>query len=52
VRLTLKTQTFMRHRSITTTADTCMHLDRDDLEQAMRLAYLRWQKVGAEKAAD
>jgi integrase len=40
-----KTQMFMRHKSITTTADTYMHLDREDLEEAMRLAYLRWQDL-------
>ena len=38
-----KTQMFVRHKSITTTADTYMHLDRDDLEQAMKLAHIRWQ---------
>jgi hypothetical protein len=33
-----KTQLFMRHRSITTTADTYVHLDREELEEAMRLS--------------
>ena len=43
---------FMRHKSITTTADTYMHLDRDDLEEAMKLAYARWQELTAEEEAD
>lgn len=47
-----KTQMFMRHKSITTTADTYMHLDREDLEEAMRLAYLRWQELGVDEEAD
>jgi hypothetical protein len=42
----------MRHKSINTTADTYMHLDREDLEQAMRLAYLRWREVGGDEEAD
>jgi integrase len=40
-----ETQMFMRHKSITTTADTYMHLDREDLEEAMRFADLRWQDL-------
>jgi site-specific recombinase XerC len=44
-----KTQLFMRHRSITTTADVYVHLDREELEEAMRIAYLRWQELGAER---
>ena len=40
-----RTQMFMRHRSITTTADTYMHLDRADLEESMRLACLRWREL-------
>ena len=36
------------HKSITTTADTYMHLDRDDLEEAMKLAYVRWQQLSEE----
>jgi integrase/recombinase XerD len=47
-----RTQMFMRHKSITTTADTYMHLDREDLEQAMKLAYVRWQGLTAEEEAD
>ena len=47
-----RTQMFMRHQSITTTADTYMHLDRDDLEEAMKLAYARWQELTAEEEAD
>jgi integrase len=47
-----RTQMFMRHRSITTTADTYMHLDRQDLEEAMNLAYVRWQELTAEEEAD
>jgi hypothetical protein len=43
---------FMRHKSITTTADTYMHLDREDLEESMRLAYLRWREVSDEEKAD
>lgn len=43
-----RTQMFMRHKSITTTADTYMHLDRDDLEEAMKLAYVRWQQLSEE----
>lgn len=43
-----RTQMFMRHRSITTTADTYMHLDRQDLEDAMRLAEIRWQALARE----
>ena len=45
-----RTQMFMRHKSITTTADTCLHLDRDDLEEAMKLAYIRWQQLSEEEA--
>lgn len=45
-----KTQMFLRRKSITTTADTYMHLDREDLEEAMRLAYIRWQQVTEEEA--
>ena len=41
---------FMRHKSITTTADTYMHLDRADLEEAMKLAYVRWQQLAEEEA--
>jgi hypothetical protein len=40
------------HKSITTTADTYKHLDCEDLEEAMRLAYLRWQEVSDDKEAD
>jgi hypothetical protein len=29
-----------------------MHLDREDLEEAMRLAYLRWQELGVDEEAD
>jgi integrase len=36
-----KTQMFMQHKSINATADTYLHLDREDLEEGMRLAYLR-----------
>lgn len=42
----------MRHKSITATADIHMHLDRDDLEEAMKLAYMRWQELGAAEEAD
>ena len=42
----------MRHKSITTTADTYMHLDREDLEEAMKLAYVRWQELTAREEAD
>ena len=45
-----KTQLFMRHKSINTTADMYLHLDREDLEDAMRLAYLRWS--GGDEEAD
>lgn len=45
-----RTQMFMRHKSITTTADTYMHLDRADLEDAMKLAYIRWQQLAEEEA--
>jgi hypothetical protein len=45
-----RTQMFMRHAWITTTADTYMHLDRADLEESMRLAYLRWRELGDEVA--
>jgi len=41
---------FMRHKSITMTADTYMHLDRDDLEEAMKLACIRWQQLSEEEA--
>jgi hypothetical protein len=41
---------FMRQKSITTTADTYLHLDRVDLEEAMRLAYLRWSEPSEEEA--
>jgi len=27
-----------------------MHLDREDLDEAMRLAYLRWTQLGEEEA--
>ena len=40
---------FMRHKSITTTADTYMHLDREDLEEAMKLAYVRLQELAKRK---
>jgi hypothetical protein len=40
---------FMRHKSITTTADTYMHLDRADLEESMRLAYIRWRELTDEE---
>ena len=43
---------FMRHKSITTTADTYMHLDREDLEEGMKLASIRWQELTAEEEAD
>ena len=43
---------FMRHKSITTTADTYMHLDRDDLEEAMKLHYVRLQELREEEEAD
>jgi hypothetical protein len=39
-----------RHESITTTADTYMHLDRQDLEDATKLAYIRWQQLAEEEA--
>jgi hypothetical protein len=29
-----------------------MHLDREDLEEAMRLAYLRWLELGVDEKAD
>jgi hypothetical protein len=29
-----------------------MHLDCDDLEQAMKLAYARWQQLAEEEVAD
>jgi site-specific recombinase XerC len=45
-----RTQMFIRHKSITTTADTYMHLDRTDLEEAMKLAYIRWQQLSEEEA--
>ena len=45
-----RTQMFMRHKSITTTADTYMHLDREDLEEATKLAYARWSELTAEEA--
>ena len=41
---------FMRHKSITTTADTYMHLDRVDLEEAMRLAYPHWSEPSEDEA--
>ena len=47
-----RTQMFMRHKSITTTADTYMHLDRDDLEEAMKLHYVRLQELREEEEAD
>ena len=47
-----RTQMFMRHKSITTTADTYMHLDREDLEEAMKLANVRWQELASEEEAD
>lgn len=47
-----KTQMFMRHKSINTTADTYLHLDREDLEEGMRLAYLRWQEASGDEDAD
>ena len=40
------------HKSITTTADTYMHLDREDLEEGMKLASIRWQELTAEEEAD
>lgn len=39
-----RTQMFMRHKSITTTADVYMDLDQNDLIEGMRAAYLRWQE--------
>lgn len=42
----------MRHKSITTTADTYMHLDREDLEEVMRPAYLRWADLVGDEEAD
>ncbi len=47
-----RTQLFMRHKSITTAAHTYMHLDREDLEEAMKLAYIRWQELTAKEEAD
>ena len=47
-----KTQMFMRHKSITTTADTYMHLDREDLEEAMKLHYVRLHELTEEEEAD
>jgi integrase len=47
-----RTRMFMHHRSITTTADTYIHLDREDLEEAMKLAYVRWQELTAKEEAD
>lgn len=43
---------FMRHKSINTTADTYLHLDREDLGEGMRLAYLRWQEASGNEEAD
>ena len=39
----------MRHKSITTTADTYMHVDREDLEEAMKLAYIRRQQLARKR---
>ena len=39
-----RTQMFMRHKSITTTADVYMDLDQNDLIEGMRAAYLRGQE--------
>jgi integrase len=47
-----RTQMFMRHKSITATADIYMHLDREDLEASMRLAYLRWRELTDQEEAE
>jgi integrase/recombinase XerD len=38
------TRVFMRHKSITTTSDHYMHVDREELIRGMRLAEERWHK--------
>lgn len=45
-----RTQQFMRHQSMTTTADTYTHLDRADLRNGMKRAAARW--AGSDEAAD
>jgi hypothetical protein len=37
---------------VSTSGKTTVHLDREVLENAMRLAYLLWQELGADEPAD